>query len=596
MQGKNSFFALKYLIVTFLALLSFFLVFSYLASDYPSFIRELLVSVRRFNDVNDYLSDRRVLFVYKVLKYLFFLLLLFFFICLYNACVRRQGRLAAYLDRVTAVLLSVLSRNKAYWRQLDPFAQKGLFLIGAFQLFFFLFFLLNIPYHYDEAWSFVHFSGVGFVQTAVYYPLPNNHIFYNLVSRLFGFLPLPAEVSTRLPSFFASFIATWYFFKLAHRYFSSTLALFVTILFAAACPVILYSVEGRGYGFLICCTVLLFYAADHFTGPQKDRKYRLLYISAMIVGLYTMPAFLFTVFATSGITGGYDLVQKRWRSLWIFLLDNAIAGLAVFLLYAPVVYFSGLAALSNPNGAARLPLHTLIPLILPHLSSTLGFLLGTGVIPLSWILIPLIFTLLSVRTPTGQKRLLPWLTAGTLLSPLGLLCLFPIIPFERSWVYLAVPLALSIGFMLTLLIGYGKRLPDPGSWRQRWASWRHPVLIGLYAGMLVVLFANFRKLHRRQFAIDYTIRTHFERLGTDIDHIRSIGYTTGSLEYYVAEDLYFQCYKRNPLKPVTFRGLDRSGAEDVLILAPDSAARFKLDNYEYIGSHENVYSLFIRKN
>jgi hypothetical protein len=598
MPSQKPLSALRLLIILLLSLGSFFLVFSYLASDYPSFIGELLISVRRPNRMDDFLADSRLLFVYKALKYLLFFGLLFFFFCLYNACVRKQGRLSGWLDRITTAIWSVFSLNKTYWRQLDPFAKKGLFFIGAIQFVFFLFFLLDIPYHYDEAWSYVHFSGVGFVQTATFYPLPNNHIFYNLVSRLFCFLPFPAEVGTRLPSFFASLVATWYFFKLAHTYFSAAVALFVTILFTAAFPVILYSVVGRGYGFLICFTVLLFYAADHFTGLHMDRKYRLLYISAMTAGLYTIPSFLFTVLATGGIIGCYDLLRKQWRLLWMFFLDNAIAGLAVLVLYAPVVHFNGLAVLSNPNGSAHLALHSMIPLILPHLSSTFNYLLGTSGISLGWILIPLVLSLLSVRTPAGRQCLLPWLAAGTLLSPLVLLCLFPIIPFERSWVYLAVPLALSIGFMLTMFTGFAKSLPDHGSLRQRWTNWRQPVLISLYAGMLVLLFANFRKLHRRDYAIDYDIRTHFEKLGADIDHIRTIGFTGPSLQYYVAEDLIFQCYKRNPQKQVIFRGRDSFHGfdDDVLIVAPDSVASFKLDNYEFIGRHDNIYSIFIRKN
>lgn len=595
MVKERPFFVVKYLIAAILALVSLYLAYDYLASDYPTFLRGVLVRVKRPSRLDHYLGNSRLLPAYKLGKYLVSFLLWFLSISLYNAVVRRQGWLSAWLDRITAAIYAVFSRNRVFWRQLDPFAKKGLFFILAIQFVAFLFLLLSLPYHYDEAWSYAHFAGVGFVQTAAYYPYPNNHIFYNLVSRLFSFLPFEAEITTRLPSFFASFISTWYFFKLAHKYFKTPLALLVTVLFLAAYPVILYSVEGRGYGFTVCCAVLLFYAADHFTDADDPRKYRLLYLAAMVAGLYTIPSFLFTILGTSGIVVCYHLLRKQWRALFLFILDNAIAGVAAVVLYMPIIFFNGYAALANPSGSQPLPLHSLLPLILPHLSTTLHYLAGSPDISLSWIVIPIALTLLSGR----KQSLLPWLTAGILLSPPALLVLFPIIPFERTWVYLAAPLALSIGFMLTLLIGLGKKLPVfAGGW-QAGAAWRHPAIIGLYTVLFVLLFANFRKLHRRDYNIDYDIRAHFEKLGpSDIDHIHTIGFTGPSLQFYVAEDLYFKCFSRNPKRQVTFGKRDSFHGfdDDVLIVAPDSVKSFKLDNYECIGnSYENVYSLYIRK-
>ena len=597
MQKERCSFVLRYLIFTLLALGSFYLVLSYLASDYASFLGGILTRVRRPERLDHYLASSKLRWTYELLKYVLFFFLVCLFTSLYKAVVRKQGWLSEWLDRVTGAVCAFLSHNKGFWNRLDPFAKSGLFFVGVIQFGWFLFLVLSIPYHYDEAWSFRHFSGVGFVQTAAYYPYPNNHIFFNLVSRVFCFLPFPAQVCTRLPSFFASLVSTWYFFKLAHKYFNAAVALLVTILFLGGFLVVLYSVEGRGYGFLVCCTVLLFYAADHFTGSENYRKYRLLYLLAMTAGLYTVPSFLFTVLATTGIVACYQLLRKQWKSLWIFILNNAISGIATIVLYLPIIFFNGLATLTNPNGSDRLPLHSMIPQILPHLSSTFHILSGIFSLPLGFVLIPIVLTLVAAWMPVGKQRLLPWLTAGTLVSPVVLLCLFPIIPFERTWIYLSVPLALSLGYMLTLLIDFVKRLPGFGSWWQARSERGRPALIGLYAGILVLLFANFRTLHRRYYAIDYDIRRHFEKLGADIDHIHSIGFTGPSMQFYVAEDLYFQCFERNPKRQVTIgkRNSVEGFNDDVLILAPDSVASFKLAGYEFMGSNGGTYSIYIRK-
>ena len=144
-----------------------------------------------------------------------------------------------------------------------------------------------------------------------------------------------------------------------------------------------------------------------------------------------------------------------------------------------------------------------------------------------------------------------------------------------------------------------RRIAAPGRSFSALAGYRQPVFFGLIAGLLLLSYVNFKTTHHKQYAIDYTIRDQFDKMGHTIDHITGIGYTGRSLEYYVAEDLFFQCFKRNPLRTVVLDGpkktADLDYTQSVLIIAPDSVAGRNLGGYEYVGSYEDVYSLFVRR-
>lgn len=117
-----------------------------------------------------------------------------------------------------------MAANKRFFLQLTT-ATQIIFLVWLFLL---IRSLLIIPFNYDEIWSNRFFVHEGWVHTITYYPLPNNHIFYNFIACFFSVLPLKAEIANRLPSLLASIVTAFYFLKLCRRYFPPGLSVFLT--------------------------------------------------------------------------------------------------------------------------------------------------------------------------------------------------------------------------------------------------------------------------------------------------------------------------------------------------------------------------------
>jgi len=105
-------------------------------------------------------------------------------------------------------------------------------------------------------------------------------------------------------------------------------------------------------------------------------------------------------------------------------------------------------------------------------------------------------------------------------------------------------------------------------------------------------YRNFQLLHRQQYAIDYGIRSMFRKLAPDMGRIKSIGYTGAGLEFYVAEDLQFQCLKRHNA-PRMDNSAAITNTEDVLVLTPGAA--IPPSSYAAVGTDSVNYTLYLRK-
>jgi hypothetical protein len=329
---------------------------------------------------------------------------------------------------------------RAILQNLSRSTRASLLLIFVLQTVAFLYFLVTIPFHYDEAWTYIYFTGRGFLKTVTFYPIPNNHIFYNLVAGLFDLLPFPPEITTRLPSYFSSLVATWYFFRIASLYFTEFTTLITTAIFAAAYPVVLYSIEARGYSFVLCFTVLLLYAAVQHIREPGGRTFRHLYLFSLVAGMYSMPSFIYSAIVISGGLFVQYLI-KKWP-LKTLLFDHLKASLVVVLLYAPIVYFNGIDKLRNPVGFTRVTTTELTAGLGLLFSAILHFLAGTDGLPLLALVLLIPAGIIFTRLGKENSRFLVVTCMIMLVSPVIILYLNPVLPYPRTWLYLIVPLAL----------------------------------------------------------------------------------------------------------------------------------------------------------
>ncbi|HVW60952.1 MAG TPA: glycosyltransferase family 39 protein, partial [Puia sp.] len=411
MSEIRTFTLLKQLFIILVLLLSAYGVYACLSTDYRSFLGKVLLEIPNTDMYeklvrNEYIplhfkgshfaqyyprlaANSSLEGVYTLVN--FFLLYLFIALVawLYGFYRGSNGLLDRGMDKLLRRVVAWLYGNKAYIRDLPSAVRKAFILMLIVQGFFLLYLVCTLPFDYDEAMSYVNFSSRGIIHTAIFYPDPNNHQLLNILARLFNYLPLRSSITVRLPCFFAHFVAVYYLFKLSRRHFSDNVSLLVTALYSASYGVVLYAVEGRGYGLLNACTVLLLYAADHFTERPEARRHRWLYSCCLASGVYAVPSFIYGAFGIVMAVGSWYLLHRRWKGLIRFIVDTGKAGIALALLFGIVVCFNGISGLSNPNGSVRQSAHDIAAQLIPHLSNTWMMITGGYDIPLS-IVVPLV--------------------------------------------------------------------------------------------------------------------------------------------------------------------------------------------------------------
>ena len=549
-----------------------------LSSSFPGFWLQWPPFHPGQDDENIY----RILF--SVSKVLAVLLLAIYALFALDWIGEKKMRPTRWVDRYYKKLVIIIEKN---WDILFQYS-KGIKLVFILWVVLMLTCLLTIPYHYDEAWSFHYFSGRGWFRTLTFYPLPNNHIFFNLVVVLFSYLPLDPVIITRLPSLLAVCIGSFYFLKLCRLYFSENLSLFLTFLVSSTYPFILYGIEGRGYGFLICFSILQLYAANQLALQYYSLKYRLLYYFAFTAGLYTITSHLYFILPIHALLFVYVLRRKGWPT---FIFDSLKAALVLLLLYGVIVYGNGLKVIFNPNGSVHLDGNDLMAAIGQHLRNTWYWLTNSHI---SMLTVLLLF-IAPLADLFWKKRQNTWLNMAVcvlLISPPLILYFQRLLFYVRLWTYLIVPIVISLGFLLSLVVPLIDRFPF-----YQYCKRNVYCLPALLAVLVVVNVSLFRKQHQEEYAIDYAIEAIFRKIQPEISTAASVYYSRQSLEYYVAEQLVYKEARTNPDRPMTMSAEGTVSGQDLLILHPSIGIKEfpQLANYQLAGSYPGVFSLYTKK-
>ncbi len=227
----------------------------------------------------------------------------------------------------------------AFWIGLLILWTSGLFLYGnALQ-----------PLCTDEAFSIVNFAQQPLTHLLTYYPLPNNHIFFNLLNHFAGKISGNYLLSGRVLSgiFYVLLMCSNYLFiqKIIQNKFISFLC---CALLAQQLMIWGFGSQARGYSLyylLQWFSFVCFY--EYFFGKKEIRKHWLLvFIICNVLGLYAIPSFLywllFEVMASLVVMLHFrQLYVDFWKAILLIILLS-------FLLYLPVFCYSGIdAVLAN---------------------------------------------------------------------------------------------------------------------------------------------------------------------------------------------------------------------------------------------------------
>ncbi|WP_210515506.1 hypothetical protein [Hymenobacter terricola] len=203
--------------------------------------------------------------------------------------------------------------------------------------------LLGYGFRYDELLSYLFFVREGPVVTSSFYPLPNNHIFFNLCCALgrpvLGQHPL---LLMRLPSYGVAALGTALSYALLARFTNFRLATLVTGLFNLTPAALYYAASGRGYYMQLVLIQLGFFAVVGLGAwPHYRRLAWLVFVVSSVLGLYTIPTYAYPL-ASLALGAALVLAPIRGQKQWLeLLLTGLLIGITATLLYAPVGAVSG---------------------------------------------------------------------------------------------------------------------------------------------------------------------------------------------------------------------------------------------------------------
>ncbi|MGZ4208054.1 MAG: glycosyltransferase family 39 protein [Actinomycetota bacterium] len=210
---------------------------------------------------------------------------------------------------------------------------------------------LNRPMRWDESYSYIQFVSRPLSKALTDYSGPNNHLFYTLLAhtsiRLFGNHPW----ALRLPAFLAGTAAIPLTFVAFRRLYGDDAALLGSALVAGAGALVSYSTNARGYTIIVCCFMLVVWAATALLQDDRPNWPWVVLTLSGAVGTYTVPSMLLPFAIVILWVSGSFLLPKRRDRLPHFMSRLTIAcllcGMAIVGLYFPVFHASGLVALRN---------------------------------------------------------------------------------------------------------------------------------------------------------------------------------------------------------------------------------------------------------
>jgi hypothetical protein len=194
-------------------------------------------------------------------------------------------------------------------------------------------------YATDEVFSAFNFAAKPFFQTISHYPLPNNHIFFNALNHWFGFVTNDLVFTGRIISGLAMAILMVSIYTFSDRFVHNKWLRFAIIMVLwSVFPIFGFATQARGYGLHVLFSWLAFVHLFDYS-QQKDAKHLTYYVLYMVLGLWTMPSFLYIWVGLSMPLIVEMVLRPKLDLAYIFATLKILW--CTLILYLPAVSFSG---------------------------------------------------------------------------------------------------------------------------------------------------------------------------------------------------------------------------------------------------------------
>ncbi|HLX93311.1 MAG TPA: hypothetical protein VKR32_16615 [Puia sp.] len=303
------------------------------------------------------------------------------------------------------------------------------------------FLFLSYPLLPDETCSYLYFVRQGFIATICSYPLPNNHVLYNLGCIILAKCPFLSPILImRLPSLVGDIVLLWAIFCVSKRLGGFQRA-FAIVSGCAFCYFLsFYAVQGRGYQWQDSCFFLALAGGwTWFISPiWKGRFGYSLFVLASVAGFYINPGFIFPylalIFAFSFMLF-WQNDYRQWRRL---VLSSILVGLLAMTLYLPLIIASSWKAVfDNEFVSAGKGWHDLVDR-LPDLRYSISYIFNLGRFGI-WIVgffLSVCIWFWSTRKITGRYYAFGlFVFVGTLISFALIIIVKRIFPYDRLFCF-----------------------------------------------------------------------------------------------------------------------------------------------------------------
>jgi hypothetical protein len=376
----------------------------------------------------------------------------------------------------------------------------------------------------DESFSWLYFASQGVEVTMTHYPVPNNHVFYNLCSGFWNLLISDDILAMRMTSILSFWILCVVSYLYLYRKTNFLTAYMSIMIMGLGFSQSVFSVQARGY---MLCTFFIVIALFCLFEYLEKRQLPYIYIFTIscILGFYTIPVFLFAMVAFYGYLL-WQFLRKKHRDVFqTFFIVGLLVASCVYLLYLPVLVYSGKNALIGNENVSPTSYDTyyFFTYILPiairesiiYVFSIPKYMAFTGSLLTTIISFYLLKRRKEIEFASFYENfwtfiLVSLLTAGIIIY------MMQAFPFYRVWTYYAVFLAFILGIIMN-------------QWMKTFVNIRLSLFLTL------MFFFSFAQFHQEiEDFYDPKAYTHHKRLEKEIIKNIEERYT-----FYTSEEAFY---------------------------------------------------------
>lgn len=315
-----------------------------------------------------------------------------------------------------------------------------------------IFMYQNIFVAMDETFSCLFFASQGVFTTISHYPVPNNHIFYNLCSIFWSKFISNQILAIRLTSILAFWLLLWLIFYYFLKKTNFQTALLVLMLAGLGFSQAVFAVQGRGYMLVALCFFVGLWSLQSYIQNQR-KSYLGFFVIACVIGFWTIPVFLYAFLSFYAYLLFFVWWKQRKKGVFTdFFKAGILIGIWVYWCYCPVLMYSGFSALAGNENVSPKTYDSAW-----FFSYILSIALRESVIYImslpkyvSFVLFSIfgIILIVVVRKMKNTNFQFLWHFLWiSLLVTFAIICVMRAFPFYRVWTYYAVFLVILIGWL-----------------------------------------------------------------------------------------------------------------------------------------------------